>query len=209
MPMIEALLYKKLFLYLIPFNFLVGEFGAGAQYRFNYEWAADLHAGYTADIEGTFTGNIYEGIFKSGNFYYSGPFVKVSVLSVIPRGPNPLRTDYNQLEVAYRYLSYDNLDFTDQDDPDKVFNLSEDMQAISLSWKAGYNIIPRDVFELNGFIGFGLQVRMKTTYVNSYGYFYQSDQFPVGDITRSTQLVPLFHAGIKIGYKTLENIPAD
>lgn len=201
----EALLYKKLFLYLIPFNFLIGEYNVGAQYRFTDEWAFDINAGYVANIEGSWMSNTYESILKSGTFYYSGPFIKFSMLSVIPRGPNPLRTDYNQLELSYRFLSYDNLDFADESDPDKVFNISENMNAISLSWKAGYNIIPRDVFEMNCFVGFGLQLRLKTTTVNSYGYFYQSDQFPVNNTTNATQIVPLFHLGLKVGYKTLPN----
>ena len=81
------------------------------------------------------------------------------------------------------------------------------MHAISLSWKAGYNIIPRDIFEINGFLGFGLQVRFKDTLVNSYGYNYHSDQFNLYDRTTSTQVVPLFHLGLKIGFKVVENAP--
>ncbi len=204
--MVEALLYKKLFIYLIPFNFLVGEYNAGMQFRFTDEWAFDINAGFVDAIEGSFTANTYERLLKSGVFYYSGPFAKFSMISVIPRGPNPLRTDYNQLEVSYRYLSYHDLDFEDESEIGKVFNITEYMHAIGLSWKAGYNIVPREVFEINGFVGFGIQLRFKNTLVNSYGYDYQSDQFPLDDNSTSTQIVPLFHAGLKVGFKAIDNI---
>jgi hypothetical protein len=199
--MVEAYLYKQLFIYLLPLNFLVGDVNLGFQYRFAEEWAADLNVGYTMDIEGSFSSNIYEEVFKGGTFYYSGPFVKASLISLIPRGPNPLRTDYNQIEVGYRMLSYDSLDFEDQIEPGKLFNISEDMKAVNLSWKAGYNILPRAVFEINGFVGFGIQMRFKNTWVNSYGYNYISNEFIVNDQTKSMQTVPLFHVGVKIGLK--------
>ncbi|MFI5172383.1 MAG: hypothetical protein ACHQFW_08330, partial [Chitinophagales bacterium] len=179
------------------------------QYRFSDEWAFDINAGYVDDIEGSFTSINYEKLFKSGVFYYKGPFVKFSMLSVIPRGPNPLRTDYNQLEVSYKYLTYEDLDFEDENEAGKLFNISEKMHAIGLSWKAGYNIIPRDIFEVNGFVGFGIQLRFKSTLVNSYGYNYQSDQFPLDDESTSTQIVPLFHTGIKIGFKAIDNIKSN
>jgi len=204
--MVEVLLYKKLFIYLLPFNFLVGEYNLGLQYRFNEEWAFDINAGYINDIEGTFTAETYENLLNAGIFYYYGPFAKFSMLSVIPRGPNPLKTDYNQMEVAYKFLSFDELDFEDESEQGKLFNITESMHAISLSWKVGYNIIPRDIFELNGFLGFGLQVRFKNTLVNSYGYNYHSDQFNLFDRTTSTQVVPLFHLGLKIGFKAVQNI---
>lgn len=204
--MIEALLYKKLFIYLIPFNFLIGEYNAGVQYRFADEWAADINLGYTANIENSITSSIYENIFKSGTFYYSGPFIKTSLLSVVPRGSNPLRTDYNQIELGYRILGYDSLDFEDETEKGKLFNITERMQAVNLSWKIGYNILPREVFEINGFVGFGIQVRFKNTTVNSYGYNYHSDMFLVNDITESMQTTPLFHAGIKVGLKTINNV---
>ncbi len=202
--MSAVLLYKQLFIYLIPFNFLIGEYGVGMQYRYTDDWAVDVTLGYVADIENSFTSSVYQDILKTGTFYYSGPFIKASLLSVVPRGSNPLRTDYNQVEVGYRLLGYKNLDFEDESDPGKLFNLTERMQAVSLSWKAGYNIIPRSNFEMNGFLGFGMQLRFKNTLVNSYGYYYNSDLFVVNDQIRSTQVVPLFHAGIKIGLKTLE-----
>ena len=94
----------------------------------------------------------------------------------------------------------------DKTEKGKLFNISEDMQAISLSWKAGYNIIPREVFEINAFVGFGIQMRFKNTTVNSYGYNYHSDMFLVNDITESMQTTPLFHAGIKVGLKTINNV---
>ncbi len=205
MAMIESLLYKKLFLYLLPFNFLVGEYNLGMQYRFNEEWAFDINGGYVRNIEGTVTANLYENLLSAGTFYYQGPVAKVSIISVLPRGPNPLRTDYNQIEVAYRYLSYENLDFEDESEKGKLFNISENMQAISLSWKVGYNLIPRDIFEVNAFVGFGMQLRFKDTFVNSYGYNYHSDQFNLYTRTSSTQAVPLLHLGIKVGLKTLSN----
>lgn len=204
--MVEALLYKKLFLYLIPFNFLIGEYNFGMQYRFTDEWAVDINTGYIGNIEGTYTSTVYENIFNSGIFYYSGPFVKTSILAVVPRGTNPLRTDYNQVEIAYRMLGYDKLDFEDKTEKGKLFNISEDMQAVSLSWKAGYNLIPREVFEINAFVGFGIQMRFKNTTVNSYGYNYHSDMFVVNDNSESMQTTPLFHAGIKIGFKTINNV---
>ncbi len=203
--MIEALLYKKLFIYLIPFNFLIGEYNAGIQYRFADEWAADINLGYTANIENSITSSVYENIFKSGTFYYSGPFIKTSLLSVVPSGSNPLRTDYNQIEFGYRILGYDSLDFEDETEKGKLFNITERMQAVNLSWKIGYNILPREVFEINGFVGFGIQVRFKNTTVNSYGYNFHSDMFSLGTQTESIQTVPLFHAGIKIGLKALNN----
>ena len=204
--MVQALLYKKLFIYLLPFNFIVGEYNVGMQFRFTDEWAFDINAGFVDNIEGSLTANIYENVLKTGVFYYSGPVVKFSMLSVVPRGPNPLRTDYNQMEVSYRYLSYHDLDFEDESEVGKVFNITEYMHAIGLSWKAGYNIIPRNIFETNVFIGFGLQIRFKNTLVNSYGYDYQSDQYIVDDKSNSTQLVPLFHTGIKIGLKAIDNV---
>ena len=73
--MVEALLYKKLFLYLIPLNFLIGEYNFGMQYRFTDEWAVDINAGYIGNIDGTYTSTIYENIFNSGNFYDSGPSI--------------------------------------------------------------------------------------------------------------------------------------
>ena len=190
--MVEALLYKKLFLYLIPFNFLIGEYNFGMQYRFTDEWAVDINTGYIGNIEGTYTSTVYENIFNSGTFYYSGPFIKTSILAIV--------------EIAYRMLGYDELDFEDKTEKGKLFNISEDMQAISLSWKAGYNIIPREVFEINAFVGFGIQMRFKNTTVNSYGYNYHSDMFVVNDITESMQTTPLFHAGIKVGLKTINNV---
>lgn len=178
----------------------------GLQYRFNDDWAADVNFGYVDDIEGSFTADTYEGLLKTGIFYYSGPFIKGSILSVIPRGPNPLKTDYNQVEVGYKVLGYKNLDFEDESDPGKLFNITERMQAVNLSWKAGYNIIPRAIFQMNGFVGFGIQMRFKNTVVNSYGYDYVSDQFIVNDQSRSTQFVPLFHIGLKVGFQAFDNV---
>lgn len=200
--MTSLLLYKQLFVYLIPFNVLIGEYNLGMQYRVGEEWAVDLNLGYVSDIEGSLTAELYQDVMQSGVFYYHGPLVKVSAISLVPRGPNPLKTDYNQMEMAFRFLRYDNLDFEDENEPGKVFNISESMKAVSLSWKAGYNIIPRNTFEMNGFVGFGIQLRFKDAIVNSYGYDYHSDQFILNDVARSTQFVPLFHAGIKIGLKT-------
>lgn len=202
--MSAVLIYKQLFIYLLPFNFLIGEYNLGFQYRYSGDWALDVNIGYLDDIEGSISTNFYEDVFKTGFFYYNGPFVKTSLLSVIPRGPNPLRTDYNQVELGFRWLGYDSLDFEDETEPGKLFNITEKMQAINLSWKAGYNIYSRPNMEINGFIGFGIQARFKNTMVNSYGYNYVSDQFTVNDQVRSTQLAPLFHVGIKVGLQTLE-----
>ena len=49
-------------------------------------------------------------------------------------------------------------------------------------------------------------MRFKNTTVNSYGYNYHSDMFLVNDITESMQTTPLFHAGIKVGLKTINNV---
>ncbi|HMZ90410.1 MAG TPA: hypothetical protein PLL28_10100 [Chitinophagales bacterium] len=200
--MTSLLLYKQLFVYLIPFNVLIGEYNLGMQYRIGEEWAVDLNLGYVDDTEGALTAELYQDILQSGVFYYHGPLVKVSALSLVPRGPNPLKTDYNQLEFACRFLRYDNLDFEDENEPGKLFNISEQMKAVSLSWKAGYIIVPRNTFEMNGFVGFGIQTRFKNTIVNSYGTNYQSNVFILNDVSSSIQFVPLFHAGIKIGLKT-------
>lgn len=206
--MTEILLFKQLFVYLLPLNVLLGEYDLGFQYRFSETWAADITVGYQTDIEGTFTAETYRDIFRQGTFYYSGPVARASLIRMVPRGINPLKTDYNQLELGYRYLSYDSLDFMDEEEPGKVFNISENMHAVNLSWKAGYNLVPRQVFEMNGFVGFGLQMRFKETTVNSYGYDFNSHQFPKEDTTNALQFVPLFHAGIKIGLKNkLSNQP--
>lgn len=199
--MTQALLFKQLFIYLLPFNLLVGEYGLSIQYRFNQEWAADLTLGYQDAIEGSPQAEFYQDVMRQGVFYYSGPVAKVSVLSLVPRGPNPLKTDYNQMELGYRYLGYDSLEFMDEQEPGKVFNISERMHAVNLSWKAGYTIIPREVFEVNGFVGFGLQLRFKETTVNSYGYNFDSHQFNKNETTSAAQFAPLLHAGVKIGFK--------
>lgn len=200
--MTQALLFKQLFVYLLPFNFLVGEYSLGMQYRFHEEWAADLTFGYQDAIEGSPQAELYQDVMRQGVFYYSGPVAKLSVLSLVPRGPNPLKTDYNQLELGYRYLGYDSLDFMDEQEAGKMFNISERMHAVNVSWKAGYIIIPREVFEMNGFVGFGLQMRFKETTVNSYGYNFDSQQFDKNETTDALQFVPMFHAGVKIGLKT-------
>ena len=199
--MTETLLFKQLFVYLLPFNIFLGEFDMGFQYRFSEAWAADLTVGYQTNIEGTFTAELYRDIFRQGNFYYSGPVARVSLISLVPRGVNPLKTDYNQLELGYRYLGYDSLDFMDEEEPGKVFNISENTHAVNVSWKAGYILVPRAIFEINGFVGFGLQMRFKETTVNSYGYDYDSHQFPKNETTQAVQFLPLFHTGIKIGLK--------
>lgn len=199
--MTEVLLFKQLFVYLIPLNILVGEYNLGFQYRLNEEWAADMTIGYQDAIEGSYVANVYQDLLRQGAFYYSGPVVKFSVVSLVPRGLNPLKTDYNQLELGIRFLSYDSLDFNAEAPPDLTFNISEKMQAVNLSWKAGYNLVPRAVFEVNTFVGFGLQMRFIEKTVNSQGYNYNSHEYDVNEVTNSLQFAPLFHAGIKVGIK--------
>jgi hypothetical protein len=196
----EALLYKKLLIYLIPFNYLFGDYNMGLQYRYSDAWAIDVNVGYIDDIHGTSIAGIYEDLFKSEKFYYHGPFIKTSFVSLFARGFNPFRTDYNQIEMSYKLLSYDGLDFYDPlDTTGKVFNKSEILQAIGFSWIAGYNIVNGETFHLDGFLGFGLQFRFSNILYNSYGYNNNSDQYYLGDYERSMQLVPLLHAGVKVG----------
>lgn len=202
----QALLYKKLLIYFIPLNYLFGEYNVGAQYQFPNDWAINMNVGYVDDIQGTYVANVYEDIFKSEKFYYHGPFVKASFVSMYARGFNPFKTDYNQFELSYKLLSYQGLDFYDPvDTTGKVFNKSEILQAIGLSWSAGYDIINANTFYLDGFIGFGLQIRFSNILYNSYGYNNNSDQFYLGDYEKSNQLVPLFQGGVRVGLKFLES----
>jgi len=205
----EAIIYKKLFIYLIPLNFLFGDYNAGFQIRYPDDWAIDVNVGYVDDIQGTTVANIYEDVFKSQKFYYHGPFIKTSFVSLYSRGFNPFRTDFNQIEASYKLLSYEDLDFFDPIDTGKVFNKSETMHAFGLSWMAGYNIVNGQTFQLDGFVGFGLQMRFSNILVNSYGENYQSDQFVLNERDRSEHLVPLFNAGFKIGLKMLEATPPE
>ncbi|MEZ5013681.1 MAG: hypothetical protein R2794_05265 [Chitinophagales bacterium] len=201
----SALLYKQLFFYIIPLNFLVGEYNGGLEYRFSDGWATGINAGYVVSLEGTDLSAFYEEVFPGAAFYYQGPFVKVSILSVLPYGPNPLRTNYNQLEFSARFLHYNDLDFEDEEEPGKVFNISENVKALGLSWKAGYTIYDGNITNMSAFIGFGLQLRMKETFVNSYGYDYNSHQFIIDDRSTSAKLIPLFHIGLKTGLKALDS----
>ncbi len=201
----EALIYKKLLIYLIPFNYLFGDYNVGIEYRYPGDWAIDLNMGYIDDIHGTPLAGLYEDLFQSEKFYYHGPFIKASFVTLYSRGFNPFRTDYNQIEFSYKLLSYEGIDFYDPiDTAGKVYNKSEILQAIGLSWMAGYNIINGETFHLDGFLGFGLQIRFSNILYNSYGYNNHSDQFYMGDYEKSNIIVPLFQAGLKIGIRMLE-----
>lgn len=203
--MMEAILYKKLLIYCIPLNFLIGDYNVGVQYRFPYEWGIDVNVGYRDAIQGNMVANLYEDVFSFDKFYYQGPFIKASFVSLYARGFNPFRTDYTQVEMSYKLLSYQELDFFDPiDTTGKVFNQSEILQAIGLTWVAGYNIVNGSTFHMDGFVGFGLQMRYSNILYNSYGYYNNSDQYYLGDYEKSKHLVPLFQAGIKLGIQMFE-----
>ena len=198
----HPLLYKKFFLFVIPLSYVFGEYNAGFQYRFSQNWAADASVAYVDDIQNSVVSNIYVDVFNSNRFYYHGLAFRAGIISLYPRGINPFKTDYNKLELSYKMLRYDNLDFVDNADSGKVFNISEKMNGCGLSWIIGYDIFERDMIKLDGFLGFGLQFRFRDILVNSYGYDFQSDMFPLDDEEHSFGVVPLLNVGVRIGLKT-------
>lgn len=201
----QALFYGKLFIYLLPFNFLFGEYNAGIEYRAWQSWSLDVNAGYINPIQGSQIDTWYQDIFNENKFYYQGAVLRISMLSLYPRGVNPFRTDYNQIMLSCRLVGYDHLDFVDDPDTGKVFNLSEHMQAIGLSWIAGYNLINTHIFKVNAFIGFGLQGRFRTITTNSYGYNFNSSMYPLAEKDHVFQVAPLVHIGLKAGFSLHEN----
>jgi hypothetical protein len=69
--------------------------------------------------------------------------------------------------------------------------------------------VNRNSFKLDGYVGFGLQVRFQNITVNSYGYNYESDMYMLNDNDNATRLVPMLNAGMRIGLKMGERKPAE
>lgn len=193
---------KSLFLYLSPFNFIFGEYGAGVQYYLNHDWALDFSPAYIYEYDGSPEDILLNDIFNTDKIFYQGPSLRAGLVRLYPSGVNPLRTDYNEIELVCRYLWYNNVDFIDEPDTGKVFNISEKMQVAGLSYLAGYEIVNKNSFRLDGFAGFGLQVRFRQRTINSYGYNYNSSEFMLDEEQKLTRLVPMLNAGLRIGIKT-------
>jgi hypothetical protein len=200
---------KKLFLYISPLNYVFGEYNAGAEYILNERWALDVNAAYIYEQEGGIVDRIYQDVFNSNKLLYQGPSIRIGAISFYENGVNPFRTDYNEVELLYRYLWYTNVDFTDDADTGKVFNISETMHVTGLSWMAGYELADNNNFHLDGYVGFGLQMRFRNIHINSYGFNFNSDEFLLNDTQHATRLVPMLNAGIRIGLKVLEVKPDD
>lgn len=172
-------------------------------------WALDVNVAYIYEYEGSPADQMYNELFNVDKILYQGPSLRVGAVSLFPSEVNPLRTDFNELELMYRYLWYSNIDFIDDPDTGKVFNMSETMNVIGASWIAGYELLNSNSFKFDGFVGFGLQVRFRNLTLNSYGFNFDSGMYELNDIENGTRLVPMLNAGVRIGLKMLDAKPAD
>ncbi|MFN0276961.1 MAG: hypothetical protein ACKVPJ_14525, partial [Chitinophagales bacterium] len=143
---------KKLFIYLSPINYFFGEYNVGGQYLISDHWALDVNVAYIYEYEGSPADQMYNELFNVDKILYQGPSLRVGAVSLFPSEVNPLRTDFNELELMYRYLWYSNIDFIDDPDTGKVFNMSETMNVIGASWIAGYELLNSNSFKFDGFV---------------------------------------------------------
>ncbi|MBC8172354.1 MAG: hypothetical protein H7X71_00490 [Chitinophagales bacterium] len=192
---------KSLFIYIVPLNYFFGEYNVGLHYLIKEQWAADFNTGYIYQYEGSPADQLYNDVFNFDKINYQGPFLRAGIVSLYHSGINPLRTDYYEFELLYRYLFYHNVDFADESEPGKVFNMSETTNAVGLSWIAGYILINGEHFQLDAFGGFGLQFQFREITINSYGYDFQSDQILLNDRHHATRYLPMLNAGLRIGFK--------
>ncbi|MBC8047583.1 MAG: hypothetical protein H7Y00_12360 [Fimbriimonadaceae bacterium] len=172
----------------------------------NSDWVFDVNAAYIYEYEGSPADQFYTDVLNIDKILYQGPSLRVGAISLYPSGINPLRTDYNELELLYRYLWYTEVDFIDDPDSGKVFNISENMHVAGLSWIAGYEFVKSNNFKLDCYLGFGIQMRFSDITVNSYGYDFDSDMYVLNDHNNATRLVPMLNAGVHIGVFTGKSI---
>lgn len=194
---------KKLFIYLSPLNYFFGEYNMGGQYLLNESWALDVNVAYIYEQEGSPADLLYNNLFNVDKVLYQGPSLRLGAVSMFSSDVNPLRTDFSELELMYRYLWYTDVDFLDDPDTGKVFNISETMNVVALSWIAGYELMNKNNFKLDGYVGFGLQTRFRNITVNSYGYNYDSNMYALNDHDVAIRVVPMLNAGLRIGFHML------